>query len=332
MKSTNQKMYIKPLISVLMSSYNDEKFIDESVQSILNQSFSDFEFLIINDGSTDNTLKIMQRYTKQDKRIILINNKRNLGFIKSLNKGLKKAKGKYIARMDADDVALPNRLQIQFDYLEQNTDIFMAGTYAINMDENGTKISLFKPPTNPKMIAKSLETYNCMYHNTIMFRNSGEYFYREKMTYTEDNDLYLRFLSDGKKIANIPILLVKYRRSPNSTSFSKRGKQMLFSQKAREFYFQRQKYGKDEYNSFKPTEILNIDIENSTNKLVLVSEIIVKFAVLDLKATRKLILKYYENYGLFNKPTLLLYFFATYMNKKLLKIVKTIILIILRRY
>ncbi len=321
-----------PKISILMSSYNDGQFIEESILSMLGQTFSDFEFIITNDGSTDDTLDIIKRHAKLDKRIVVIDNKKNLGFIRSLNKGLKIAKGKYIARMDADDVSLPHRLKVQYDYLEKHKDIFLVGSYAINMDESGKKISLFKPPTDPKIISKTFEKYNCMYHNTIMFANTGEYHYRTKMMYTEDNDLYLRCLSDGKKIANIPQFLVKYRRRPNSVSFSKRGKQMLFSQKARDFYFQRLRNGKDDYDKFNPRDILNMDMEKSKNPIVLESQIIAKFAVNDLKSSRKIILKYFRLHGFFNRPKLFLYLMATYMTKGLVMSVKRFIFIITRRY
>ncbi|MDD4353774.1 MAG: glycosyltransferase family A protein, partial [Candidatus Nanoarchaeia archaeon] len=127
-------------ISVIMSAYNTERYIAEAIESILNQTFKDFEFIIIDDGSTDDSLKIIKRYVKKDRRIKLIHNKKNIGLTKSLNKGLKIAKGQYIARMDADDISLPQRFQIQYDFLEKNKDIFLIGTTAFLIDDKGDRL------------------------------------------------------------------------------------------------------------------------------------------------------------------------------------------------
>ena len=110
-----------PTISVIMATYNNAKYISKTVESILNQSFTDFEFIIINDCSKDNTLKILSRF--DDKRINIINNKKNLGLYKSLNVGFNSSSGDFIARIDADDIAFPNRLQVQYDYLKSNPSL-----------------------------------------------------------------------------------------------------------------------------------------------------------------------------------------------------------------
>ena len=111
-----------------MPAYNAEKYIAESIESILSQTFTDFEFIIINDASTDSTKEIIESF--QDSRIILINNEQNLGVAKSLNIGIATAKGKYIARMDADDISLPERFQTQFNFMEKNPDIDICGSWA----------------------------------------------------------------------------------------------------------------------------------------------------------------------------------------------------------
>ncbi|HEY9660554.1 MAG TPA: glycosyltransferase, partial [Allocoleopsis sp.] len=109
-----------PQISVLMAVYNGSRYVAEAIESILNQTFTDFEFLIIEDGSTDNTVQILQDYANRDPRIKLIQNEQNIGLTKSLNKGLKLAQGKYIARQDADDVSLPHRFEQQIAVFAQN--------------------------------------------------------------------------------------------------------------------------------------------------------------------------------------------------------------------
>ena len=116
-----------PLISVLMPVYNSEKYVAEAIESILCQTYKDFEFIIINDASTDSSLKIIAKYAKQDKRIKLINNKKNVKISASLNKGLSIAKGKYIARMDSDDISLPSRFELQTKFLADNPAVGIVG-------------------------------------------------------------------------------------------------------------------------------------------------------------------------------------------------------------
>ena len=118
---------MNPLVTVLMPVYNGEKYLKEAIESILNQTFKDFEFLIINDGSTDNSVKIIQSFN--DLRIRLIHNESNIGLIKTLNKGLKLSNGKYIARMDCDDVSLPKRLSVQINFMEKHPEIGVCGSW-----------------------------------------------------------------------------------------------------------------------------------------------------------------------------------------------------------
>ena len=118
---------MNPLVTVLMSVYNGEKYLERAIKSILNQTFKDFEFLIINDGSTDNSVKIIQSFN--DLRLRLIHNESNIGLIKTLNKGLKLSNGKYIARMDCDDISLPKRLSIQASFMEKYPEIGVCGSW-----------------------------------------------------------------------------------------------------------------------------------------------------------------------------------------------------------
>jgi len=305
-----------PKISVVMSTYNEPlKWIAESIESILNQTFKDFEFIIINDNPKREELgKFLENYQKKDKRIILIKNTKNIGLTKSLNKGLKKAKGKYIARMDADDISLPKRFEKQFEFLENNKNIFLIGTGAINIDENGNESTKFNPLCSSEKIKQKLLKKNCLYHPTIMFRNEPGVDYREKMYYIEDYDLYLRLITKGKSVSNIFYKLLYYRLRENSICKGNAGKQKLMQEKAKEFYHQRIKYGKDEYESFDPNEILNIDIEKTTNKIVLKQEIFASFKLNNFKRTRKFCKKYFKSYGIFNK--LLIYYFASSLGKR----------------
>src|SRR3990172_12530717 len=132
-----------PVITVLMSAYNAEKYLREAIESILNQTFKDFEFIIINDCSTDKTKKIIEEYANKDARIKLINNATNLGLTKSLNIGLKEARGEYVARLDADDVALPERLEKQYEFMNKNRDITLTGAWAEKIYEEGDNKRFF---------------------------------------------------------------------------------------------------------------------------------------------------------------------------------------------
>lgn len=260
---------MKPKISVIMSVYNAEKYVAKAIDSILNQTFEDFEFIVINDASKDNSLNIICRYIKKDNRILLINNKTNIGLTKSLNKGLKIAKGKYIARMDADDISLPNRFQKQFTYLEDNADIFLLGSSCFFIDEKGVKIGSQKCLNNFEDIKKRLKKSNCIIHPSVMFRNDKKTEYREKMWYVEDYDLYLNLLTKNKKLVNLQDMLILYRITSNSITKINSIKRKKFACKAIEFYNQRIRFGKDKYNEFDPSIFLCSDNikEHSGNKV-----------------------------------------------------------------
>ena len=314
---------MKPKISVIMSVYNSEKFLNESIQSILNQTFKDFEFIIIDDCSTDNSLKIIKRYADLDDRIKLINNNKNIGLTKSLNKEIKIAQGKYIARQDADDISLPERFKKQFTFLEENENVFLLGSGSISINEKGIKRGIFKPLIFFEKIAKTLPYKNCIHHPSVMFRNLKEYLYREKFFYSQDYDLYLRLLSNNKRFANIKEPLIKYRINPNAISWTKKAKQKLFAEKAKEFYRQRLKFEKDEYNQFDPNKILDIDVEKSTNKIILEQEIFSSFKLNNFKRTRKFCERYFKNYGYLNK--LLLYYLLSFTGKNFVNLIRKII-------
>ncbi len=238
---------MKPKISILMAVFNCSATLKEAIDSILTQTFKDFEFIIINDGSTDDTLRIIEGY--EDIRIRLINNQKNLGLIKSLNKGLREVEGEYIARMDGDDISMPRRLNIQFNYLEKNREVFLLGSSALIIDENGRLIKKTKIITG-RDLSTILPIRNSLIHPSIMFRNIPNLFYREKMLHCEDYDFYLRLVTEGRILKNLSDPLIKYRISSNSISRTKALLQRRLVEKAREFFFQRQKNGFDQYDEF----------------------------------------------------------------------------------
>lgn len=203
-------MSYSPLVSVVLSVYNGEKYLDEAIKSILNQTYKNFEFIIIDDGSTDKSLEIIKCY--DDKRIVLIS-RENRGLIASLNEGIKKAKGKYIARMDADDVSLPLRFGEQIKFMEKNLDIGICGTAVIGFGEN-IKENLWKLSTNDKTIKTELLFSSCFAHPTVMIRKrimlENELYYDENFVHAEDFELWTQ-MAKYTKFANLKTPLLKYR-------------------------------------------------------------------------------------------------------------------------
>ena len=211
----------EPMVTVLMAVYNGEKFLKEAIESILTQTFTDFEFLIINDGSTDNSVKIIEEFN--DPRIRLIHNEKNLKLIASLNKGISLAKGKYIARMDCDDISMPYRLEKEVDFLENSLEYGLVGTWYTIIDGNGTEQNKVSYPTNNDLI-KLFLSLNCpLAHGSIMGRTElfKQNLYGSKEYFAiEDYELWLR-MSEVTKIHNIPEYLFKYRIYGESFSNSK---------------------------------------------------------------------------------------------------------------
>lgn len=251
-----------PEISVILSAYNAEKYIEKSLKSVLNQTYKNFEFIVINDCSTDNTLKIIKKIAETDYRIIIINNLLNEFVIESRNKGLRKAKGKYIAIIDADDIWLDDKLEKQLYDIENDKSIFLLSANAYEINENDQVIGQVIRPHNIKESNQMILKENPFCHPSVLFKNE-EYLYRPKMYYTEEYDLYLRLFSDGKKLVHQRDILFKYRILQNSLSRKNKAIiQALFKQKAIYFYHERINTGKDSYDNFNPDDYLQIFNEN----------------------------------------------------------------------
>jgi len=137
---------MSPIVSVLMSVYNSERHLRQSIQSVLDQSFADFEFVIVEDGSEDSSPRILSEFARQDARIVLIKNETNRGLAASLNRGLERAQGKYVARQDADDISLPNRLELQSAYLETHPEIGILGSACTIIDEEEKNLGVTRSP------------------------------------------------------------------------------------------------------------------------------------------------------------------------------------------
>jgi len=206
----------EPLVSVVMSVYNSKKYLRQAIDSILQQTFNNFEFIIINDGSTDNSLELIKSNT--DDRIILINQE-NQGIAVSLNNGIKIAKGKYIARMDADDISHKNRLKTQTNFLNENPDVIVVGSNADVIDKDGDFVYLTKNALDNNTLKKSLPLSTPFIHPSVMFRR--EIFFKAGMypniPIAQDVLLFSKMVTYGS-FANLHDPLIKYRISPSSSS------------------------------------------------------------------------------------------------------------------
>ena len=200
-------------ISVLMSVYNGELYLAEAIESILAQTFDSFEFLIINDGSTDSSEKIINSY--DDPRIRLENNEGNKGLVYSLNKGLNLARGKYIARMDCDDIAWPHRLEKQFTFMEANPNVGICGTWFEAFDKQTDWKRTVRFPVKDTAIRALMFTQSPFCHPSVMMRKElfeiYDLKYPSEYYRAEDYGLWIKLLNytDGY---NLPEVLLRYRR------------------------------------------------------------------------------------------------------------------------
>lgn len=201
-----------PLISVVMSVYNGEAYLDLAIDSILAQSYENFEFIIVNDGSNDGSLNIINSYAKKDKRIFVLD-QNNCGLTKSLNNALFLTKGKYVARQDADDISSFDRFEKQVEFLEREKDFALVGCLRYDMDENGKTILAYKQPTTDSEIRKTLFGSNPFVHGSLMIRQkviSEVGFYNDKLKYAQDYDIILK-IAENHKVHILPYYLYNLR-------------------------------------------------------------------------------------------------------------------------
>ncbi len=210
---------LMPKISVILPVYNAEKYIEGAVNSILTQTYTDFEFIIINDGSTDNSLTLLTNLAKQDKRIVLIS-RENKGLISTLNEAISIAKGDFIARMDADDIALPERFEKQINYLKAHPDLAVLGTGYRFMSEDGVVGKKRRTLCSNDDIKASLFFGNPIAHPSVMvnYKLIGkQFYYLAEYKTIEDFELWCR-ISQHYKIENLKEVLLHYRVLTSSIS------------------------------------------------------------------------------------------------------------------
>lgn len=203
-------MVMAPLVSVLMPVYKTAPYLREAMDSMLCQTFKDFELIVLNDCSPDNAEEILDAY--DDSRIVRYKGENNVGLSNVLNVGIEMARGKYIARMDSDDISLPNRLQIQVDYLETHSEIDLV---SVGMQLFGAKESVWIRERNPEKVKIEALFHSPVLHASSMWRKDSferhGLRFRQEMVPAEDYDLWTRAMLKGLKLVNLPEVLYEYR-------------------------------------------------------------------------------------------------------------------------
>ncbi len=223
---------LAPRVSVIMAVYNGARYLQEAIESILSQTFVDFEFIIIDDGSTDPSLEIIKGYS--DQRIVILENAVNRGLPYCLNLGIQNARGKYIARHDADDISHPDRLARQVQFLENNPQVGVVACKTQWIDRHGQHILFWEQPTTNPEIQETLLRYCCVIHGSTMsrleaMRTVGRY--NISMRTGQDYDLWLR-IAEHYEIACVPEVLYQHRRHAEMVSVTRNQEQSQWAQQA----------------------------------------------------------------------------------------------------
>jgi len=227
-----------------MPVYNGERFLAEALESILGQTFREFEFVIVDDGSTDASPAILADYASRDSQIRVIR-QANAGIVAALNRGLRECRAPLVARMDADDVSLPERFAAQAEYLTNHPDVVAIGTAFQLMSDSGTLGPVIRHPVAPKDVACGLRTANRIAHPSVMMRRDAVLAlggYRESFRHAEDYDLWAR-LSVVYKLANHPECLLRYRIHAGQISWSKSDAQAMATLAVRGYLAERDSKG-----------------------------------------------------------------------------------------
>ncbi|WP_434722319.1 glycosyltransferase [Mesorhizobium sp. RIZ17] len=224
-----------PTVSVIIPVRDGAPYVGEALQSILDQDLADIEVIVVDDGSRDDSAAIATSISDRDSRVKLVAN-RGKGIVDALNMGLSLARAPLVARMDCDDVSLPDRLRLQVACFEANADLQLLGTAGLQIDRDGNPLRPLDVPSRNDQLRDALARYNPMLHPTVMFRaeavrRAGGY--RRAFTYAEDYDLWLR-LSETGKLANMDARLVKLRSHPGQVSRIKEDQQKAVAALARQ--------------------------------------------------------------------------------------------------
>jgi glycosyltransferase involved in cell wall biosynthesis len=202
-----------PLVSIIMPVFNAEVFLREAIESILAQTYQQWELICVDDGSQDRSVEIVESMARKDRRIRLIRQQHNAGVAEALNRGLKEARGEYMARMDADDVSYPKRLETQVNYLLDHPQVVSLGTFMQEINEEGKVRGKRRLPTEHKDIIEMMYYAMGQQHPTLLFNRKlipGDFEWYRSVKYAEDLDMLFRLIKYGT-FANIPQYLYGYR-------------------------------------------------------------------------------------------------------------------------
>jgi glycosyltransferase involved in cell wall biosynthesis len=238
-----------PRISVVMSVYNGQDYLREAVESILCQSYRDFEFIVVDDGSVDRTSEILAEY--KDRRLRIVHQE-NRGLTPSLNRGIRLARGEYIARQDADDISMPERLEILVEILEGEPEVGLVGSHVIFIDRYGTEFSRWRTPLEHEEICRESKKYNPLCQGGGIFRKScleeiGAY--REKFRYAQDYDLLLR-MAKRFQVRNVDRFLYKWRKASHTISRKRLSQQLEYHLLVQKFSDEIAERGCDSYEQY----------------------------------------------------------------------------------
>jgi glycosyltransferase involved in cell wall biosynthesis len=229
-----------------MSVYNGETYLNEAINSILNQTYTDFEFIIINDGSTDKSWSIIEENSKNDARIVPINQE-NMGLTRSLNKAVSLARGQYIARMDDSDISMPNRIKNQVEFLNFNKSYDLVGTHHLIINEKSEVINEANTKYSHEAIMSLLQRRNQFAHGSLLFTKGifnqvGGY--RNFFIYTQDYDFLLRIINLCK-VKNLNYVGYKWRDEGKRKNFSREVKRTYYRTLSRLLYYERTVFGNE---------------------------------------------------------------------------------------
>jgi len=242
-----------PQVSVVLAVYNGERHVEASLRSILRQTFTDFELIAIDDGSTDRTPEILSSLQRDDGRLRVVTQE-NRGLTASLIRGVDMARGRYIARQDADDISPPERFRKQVEFLDAHPSVAAVGSWADVIDGTGSVVGVLKPPSGPRAVARALQTLRvAIVHGSMMMRREAILSvggYREAFPVCQDYDLWLRLIA-AFDLDNLPEALNQWRMDRGNVYATRRATQLKYAGMALAFAHERRRYGADSYAQFR---------------------------------------------------------------------------------
>lgn len=274
----------KPKVSVVTAIWNDEASAASLLDAVIAQTFKDWEIILVDDNSEDRTLEILKKYAQKDSRIRVFHNEKWMERCYSRNRALKEAKGEYIAINDGDDIPIPKRLEREVKYLDEHPECYLVASRAYINDENGNRIGKSWGIGRDSDITEYMEEENRIVHSSVMYRNTGEFKYREKFLRAQDYDLFLQMMASGKRIHLLNDFLVSFETKKDLT-YSDDFLKQIYSAEMAKYIFRKKKYeGIDIYDTVDE----NNPIQYAPKKLILEMNMKRAFFRNDFKEARKI--------------------------------------------